>query len=102
MIDVNDVKVGDVFVLRQNDPERVEVVAKDKEGNSYRVTKTVPRTIEIKLTVIDRVVETRDSGSKKEWFEVEYNRPAVDEIKASKQAYLVPIDSPLWNSYERI
>lgn len=102
MIDVNDVKVGDLFVLRQNEPERVEVVAKDKEGNSYRVSKSVPRTIEVKLTITDRVTETRESGSKKEWFEIEYDRPAVDEIKASKQSYLVPIDFPLWNSYERI
>ena len=102
MIDVTTVKIGDTFVLRQNDPEKVTVVAKDKEGNSYRVSKSVPRIVEIKIRVADRVIETRETGGRREWLELEYSRPAVDDRNASKQLYLIPVESSMWNEYERI
>lgn len=100
MVDVKTVKVGDRFVLRENDPERVAVTAKDKDGNSYQVSKSVPRTVETKVRVVDRIIETRDSGSIQEWFEVEYTCPSVDNRPASKKLYLISVKSPLWNKYE--
>ena len=100
MVDAKTVKVGDRFVLRENDPEHVAVTAKDKDGNSYQVTKSVSRTIKTKIRVVDRVVEIRDSGSYKESFDVEYDRPKVDERPASVKTYTISTSSPLWDKYE--
>lgn len=100
MVDAKTVKVGDRFVLRENESVHVAVTAKDKDGNSYQVIKSVPRTVETKIRVIDRVVEIRDSGSYKESFDVEYDRPKVGERPASVKTYTISTSSPLWDKYE--
>ena len=99
MVDVINVKIGDKYVLKEYAPEHVPVKAKDKDGNTYNVSREVTRYIDVDIYVKDRIVETRDMGGHQVWYEVEYNWPAYDGKTADVKTYRIPLVSPLWKKF---
>lgn len=94
-----NIAIGSTFITTVNDPILEKTTATCKQGHKYTVTRRVPRTKNIVITVTDRIVETRDSGSVRVFYELRYNMPAIGDSPAKTTTYMVPLESPLWNTF---